>query len=92
MNKHSIIPAVKISILALVILGGYNFAFLNRPAPALADCTPAWDCSDWSVCADSVQTRSCHDDNGCGTEIGRPVESAECDSTAPGTVTDLVAS
>ncbi|MFA6198058.1 MAG: putative Ig domain-containing protein [Patescibacteria group bacterium] len=54
-----------------------------------ADCTPAWDCSNWSVCADSIQTRSCHDDNNCGSDAGRPVESAECDSTAPGIVSDL---
>ncbi|MFA6198430.1 MAG: hypothetical protein WC734_04760 [Patescibacteria group bacterium] len=53
------------------------------------DCTPSWDCSDWSVCADSIQTRSCHDDNNCGTDAGRPVESAECDSTAPAVVMDL---
>ncbi|MFA6198057.1 MAG: Ig domain-containing protein [Patescibacteria group bacterium] len=57
-----------------------------------ADCTPAWDCSNWSVCADSIQTRSCHDDNNCGSDAGRPVESAECDSTAPGAAVDLVAS
>jgi hypothetical protein len=54
-----------------------------------ADCTPAWDCSDWSVCADSIQTRSCHDNYNCGSDAGRPVESAECDSTEPAVVTDL---
>jgi hypothetical protein len=57
----------------------------------VADCTPAWNCSDWSVCADSLQTRSCHDDNQCGTDAGRPVETAGCDSTAPGMVTNLTA-
>lgn len=65
---------------------GYPITFASAN-----DCTPSWDCSDWSVCADSVQTRSCHDDNNCGTDAGRPIETAECDSTAPGTVADLAA-
>ncbi|MFA6198059.1 MAG: right-handed parallel beta-helix repeat-containing protein [Patescibacteria group bacterium] len=55
------------------------------------NCTPNWWCTNWSVCADSQQTRSCHDDNNCGSDAGRPVESADCDSTAPGVVVDLMA-
>jgi hypothetical protein len=56
-----------------------------------ASCTPAWECSNWSVCTDSLQTRSCHDDNNCGSDAGRPVETADCDSTVPGVVNDLTA-
>ena len=55
----------------------------------LASCTPNWTCTDWSVCSDSLQTRTCTDQNSCGTDAGRPVETMGCDSTAPGAITDL---
>jgi len=55
----------------------------------IADCSPDWQCTDWSVCADSLQTRTCTDENNCGTDAGRPLETAGCDSTAPAIVTDL---
>ena len=66
---------------------GYPITFAGATG-----CTPSWWCSDWSACTDSIQTRSCNDDNICGSDDGRPVETADCDSTAPGVVTDLVVS
>jgi hypothetical protein len=54
-----------------------------------ASCTPNWTCSDWPVCSNSLQSRTCSDQNSCGTDTGRPSESRACDSTAPGAISDL---
>jgi PKD repeat protein len=54
-----------------------------------ADCTPGWQCLEWSACADSIQIRSCSDNESCGTDTGKPDEVRTCDSTAPEKVADL---
>ena len=43
-------------------------------------CTESWSCGDWTVCADSTQTRTCTDANACGTVVNRPALSQSCDS------------
>lgn len=55
----------------------------------VADCTPNWVCSEWSVCSENLQYRTCTDENACGTDDGRPPESRLCDSVAPSQTTDL---
>lgn len=48
-------------------------------------CTPTWSCSDWSICSNNTQTRTCIDTSNppCGSELGRPVESQSCTSPTP---------
>lgn len=46
-------------------------------------CLPDWRCSDWSACAGGQQTRTCTDQNGCGTNNGRPPETQACGSCTP---------
>lgn len=46
-------------------------------------CTPDWQCSSWSVCSDGNQTRTCADNNDCGTTEGKPSESQSCDTPPP---------
>ncbi len=41
-------------------------------------CTPDWRCTDWNQCTAGSQTRTCTDQNSCGTEQGRPAESQAC--------------
>lgn len=43
-------------------------------------CTPNWSCSEFSVCRDNVQTRSCIDiaQPSCGTDFNKPIESQSC--------------
>jgi PGF-pre-PGF domain-containing protein len=41
-------------------------------------CTESWSCTDWSVCVNSTQTRTCTDSNDCGTTVNKPAESQEC--------------
>jgi hypothetical protein len=55
----------------------------------LAGCTPDWQCTDWSACADSFQTRVCTDQQACQSDSGRPAEVAACDSSIPERVVDL---
>ena len=42
------------------------------------DCTPDWNCTAWSECLGSMQTRTCTDLNDCGLNIGKPTESQSC--------------
>ena len=41
-------------------------------------CTTFWECTDWSECLDSTQTRTCTDLNNCGKIADKPEESQEC--------------
>jgi len=44
----------------------------------VSECFEDWSCSSWSVCVDSLQTRTCSDANSCGTELNKPEESQVC--------------
>ncbi len=55
----------------------------------ISDCTPEWQCTEWSICVDSYQTRQCSDQNNCGADSNKPDEIQSCDSTPPGRITDL---
>ncbi|MBI4175749.1 MAG: lamin tail domain-containing protein [Candidatus Aenigmarchaeota archaeon] len=46
----------------------------QTPAP----CTEDWQCGAWSACRAGVQTRTCTDQNACGTASGKPDESQAC--------------
>lgn len=41
-------------------------------------CTPSWQCTAWSTCASSTQTRTCIDTNVCGA--ANRIESQACTS------------
>lgn len=48
-------------------------------------CIPNWICSDWSDCSTAgLQTRTCSDNNHCGSNDGRPVERQACQYVPPG--------
>jgi len=65
------------------------------------ECTESWTCTDWSVCEDNIQTRSCTDKNSCGTTDDKPFESQPCfpgegeelveDTEAPAQAPDITA-
>ncbi|MFH0853239.1 MAG: putative Ig domain-containing protein [bacterium] len=55
----------------------------------LADCAPVWQCTGWSTCTNSLQARSCTDQNACGTDADKPEEARACDSTSPNAISDL---
>ena len=43
------------------------------------ECVPEWQCSEWSKCSpQGTQSRTCIDTKGCGTIVGKPVESQTC--------------
>jgi len=44
-------------------------------------CTPYWQCSNWSTCIGSQQTRSCTDSNNCNVITGKPSETQGCTIT-----------
>jgi hypothetical protein len=49
-----------------------------EPEPEPEPCVEDWTCGNWSVCVDSSQTRTCTDNNACGTEDDKPDESQSC--------------
>jgi hypothetical protein len=48
-------------------------------------CTENWNCSDWSACVNSQQTRACIDNNKCGTTLNKPIEAQTCNPVPPAT-------
>ena len=41
-------------------------------------CSQNWNCSEWSSCSGTTQTRTCTDSNSCGNSTGKPIESQTC--------------
>lgn len=41
-------------------------------------CTPNWQCTGWNTCSNSLQGRTCTDNNNCGTSLNKPIESQSC--------------
>ena len=41
-------------------------------------CTENWSCLDWSACLSGEQTRTCLDQNNCGTFLNKPNVSQNC--------------
>lgn len=45
-------------------------------------CQERWLCTAWSGCKDGIQTRSCIDENSCGTNNNEPMSSQPCSKTS----------
>lgn len=41
-------------------------------------CIEDWECTEWSACTSGTQTRTCTEQNGCGTADDKPAESQSC--------------
>ncbi len=49
---------------------------------SIGECTEDWTCTSWSTCnSNSQQTRTCTDNNKCGTEEYKPAETRGCTPT-----------
>ncbi|MBI2665659.1 fibronectin type III domain-containing protein [Candidatus Woesearchaeota archaeon] len=46
------------------------------------ECTPHWECSEWSSCSDGQQIRMCQDSSLCGKD-DKPDEKQSCTEKAP---------
>lgn len=46
-----------------------------------AACTENWTCSSWGSCSNNQQTRTCTDNNNCGTTINKPITTQNCVSS-----------
>jgi PGF-pre-PGF domain-containing protein len=46
-------------------------------------CAESWSCTEWTVCTNATQTRTCTDANNCGTTSSKPAESQQCQSLVP---------
>jgi len=52
--------------------------YTGGSGPAAETCEEFWTCTDWSACVDGQQSRTCSDENSCGTEELKPAESQSC--------------
>ncbi|MFH1597559.1 MAG: putative glycoside hydrolase [Patescibacteria group bacterium] len=52
-------------------------------------CDEDWQCTEWSECIDSQRSRTCTDQNECGTVENQPVGTQACDSNSPADIYDL---
>lgn len=62
----------------MLILGFFAIFLVSINNISSADCTPNWQCSEWSDCIDNTQIRSCYDINLCGVDEGKPLERQAC--------------
>jgi len=53
---------------------------------ALSECREEWQCSEWSACIGSGQTRVCIDRNLCGTTKFIPIGERSCTEGVPATI------
>jgi len=44
----------------------------------IQQCQERWICSDWSTCQNGIKTRTCNDENNCGTRNNEPFTSQPC--------------
>ena len=47
-------------------------------------CQEEWECFEWSSCISNSQTRTCVDNNFCGTNYDEPVQEQYCEPDIPG--------
>ena len=48
----------------------------------VSECIEDWKCTDWSSCANNVESRLCPDAAQCGTAKNKPQETRACSNTA----------
>ncbi len=46
-------------------------------------CQENWTCTDWGICTNETQTRTCTETNECGTQENQPQEIQNCTETSP---------
>ncbi|MDP2906872.1 MAG: hypothetical protein Q8O03_02935, partial [Nanoarchaeota archaeon] len=49
-----------------------------------AVCNENWNCTEWTTCSSSQQTRTCTDQNSCTTTYSKPSTSQTCTSSSTG--------
>jgi hypothetical protein len=56
---------------------------ISIPVLIPGGCEESWACTDWSACINGNMTRTCVDENDCGTEVNKPAEVEACESVSP---------
>ena len=85
--SHSCNEQNEIYINSLPSAAPYNISYVDNVTLLIRglyhsgirqDCTETWSCSGWSSCGNGIQTRSCTDQNSCGTIHIRPSMQQRC--------------
>ncbi|MBU2476678.1 right-handed parallel beta-helix repeat-containing protein, partial [Candidatus Micrarchaeota archaeon] len=63
--ENTVIPSKNTSIKMITISEGTG-------------CQENWTCTEWSACIGGNQTRTCTDNNNCGTTNNKPIETQSC--------------
>ncbi len=56
----------------------YFISGLNHSGVREHICQESWSCTAWSSCVNSIQARTCVDNNNCGTELNKPALTQSC--------------
>ncbi|MCD6414139.1 MAG: carboxypeptidase regulatory-like domain-containing protein [Candidatus Diapherotrites archaeon] len=59
-------------------VSGNTFVTLDAPLERMKPCVENWSCSEWSLCINGTQTRSCIDSNHCNTTENKTIEEQSC--------------
>lgn len=67
--------------LGLYVVGNL---FLINITNSTSSCSETWNCTNWTSCVNNVRTRTCIDENNCGTLTGRPAINESCTGSTCG--------
>ena len=77
--------AILAAVLLFALLGFISAPVNSSLARADDSCVESWSCTAWGKCnySSNLSYRSCYDAGSCGSEDGKPVEEAKCESAFP---------
>jgi hypothetical protein len=58
--------------------GGSTQTINNDEVVVEEECVENWRCSSWSICSDELQSRTCVDNNDCGSNEDKPETLRDC--------------
>jgi len=67
--------------LGLYVVGNL---FLINVTNSTSSCSETWNCTNWTSCVNNVRTRTCVDEENCGTLTGRPAINESCTTSTCG--------
>ena len=77
-----LIMIILFAIILLIYPNQFQNIFTGKAVSDL-NCTPDWQCTNWSECMGIIQIRSCVDFNICGDNSTKPPENQSCTDCIP---------
>ena len=67
--------------IVIIAIGAVWYLSNQNATGGGGSCTPNWQCTDWSACAQGTQSRTCTDSKNCSVTTGKPTGTQTCSGT-----------